>query len=214
MRRLLKFNEAKKLKSIKKDLNNIQDIKKIWQEFEDEQACDFDHFWNKILNYSNDYQNAFHRNSNNTHIEYTYELVYRGSESIYNRSDGTGGRPTPNDEVWGRRMGYIKAYVNTGGYSGGSCWDDEDNYARPYETGYSIDSEDLTICIDHILTSIIGTNHPFVKIPDLIKKLEVSGLIQEDCWTNYEYYGNSDDYNGYYITLWDLYVFLSKNHAL
>lgn len=220
MRHIKKFNEARYNNGPKitdDHIKKLSDAKDKWRKFEDDQPWEFDYFWSKIEAYYNDWNNRYN-NLDNTDVEYEMCLEnHSQTDAIYNMSDKSGGYPIPgavSDVEWRRRTGYIEAYIRTGGYSGGSCWDDDDNYARPFETDYSLEIDDLLKYIKHMLTSVIGANHPFTSIDELIEKLGKSGLIQEDDWSNMEYYGNSDDYRSYFITLWDLYVFLNKEQVL
>lgn len=86
----------------------------------------------------------------------------------------------------------IKA--NVGGTSGGSCWDTS-NPTRYTNSNVNVDLTDVLVDIisyfdEHI--SMIA----FMKIQRLAKQFE---------YTQYEYYGNSDDYVSKYILVKDLY---------
>lgn len=199
--RILRFNEAKRNK---KDMNQeyadkYAALKKSWQDFEDQNPWDFEYFWQKIEKYASDYEtrNQDARGISNGYVDFKVETM------SYDREN--------HDPDWQKRRARISAQTCTGGWSGGSCWDD--GYARPYETGNSLDMDDFLKWVGCILYHIFGKSHPFADIPELLQKLRESNLIKEDDYTNYEYYGNSDDYILYYITLWDLYQFLAKNSA-
>lgn len=79
----------------------------------------------------------------------------------------------------------------TGGYSGGSCWDDEENHARSYSEDEPTDSRRvLDIVLKHVFPNI---SH--------IQFQEVERLWIDNYDTEYEYYGNSTDYHIDYILL-------------
>ncbi len=84
---------------------------------------------------------------------------------------------------------------NTGGVSGGSCWDDSD----PQE--YYGDSKPRFTVLDLVLKKL----RPDLSYLDY--KL-VEGLIRSNTGTRYEYYGNYDDYEVEFIVLSDLYKLL------
>ena len=214
MKYLKAYNEARNPKPPVQDVDKLAELSAKWQKFEDDQPWEFDYFWNKLNAYNEDWNNRF-QNRDNTDVEYDVELVNWNDSSVYNRSDGSGGLRFNReiDKDYSKKTGFIEAYIRTGGYSGGSCWDDENNYSRPYETDYSLDVDDLIKFIEHMLGSVIGRNPVGISMSELMRKLRESNLIQEDDWSNYEYYGNSDDYRSYFITLWDLYVFLAKEQV-
>lgn len=214
MKYLKAYNEARNPKPPIQDVDKLAELSAKWQKFEDDQPWEFDYFWDKLNAYNEDWNNRF-QNRDNTDVEYDVQLVNWNDMSVYNRSDGTGGLrfDREKDKDYSRKTGFIEAYIRTGGYSGGSCWSDEDNYARPYETDYSLEVDDLIKFLEHMLGSVIGRNPVGISMSELMRKLRESNLIQEDDWSNYEYYGNSDDYRSYFITLWDLYVFLAKEQV-
>lgn len=97
---------------------------------------------------------------------------------------------------------HIKEHViysryNTGGYSGGNCWDDSE--PRYYSEDKVPDFVALDLVIKELCPDISYLN--FKKIIDLIKD-------NED--TEYEYYGNSTDYKILYLPLSELYELLNK----
>jgi hypothetical protein len=209
MKYLKPYNESHNPKLPVK--NGLSEVIAKWKKFEDDQPCEFDYFWSKLCNYSNTFQNR-----DNIYVDYDIILTNWNDSSVYNRSDGSGGLVFNHeiDKDYSKKTGYIESYIRTGGYSGGSCWDDESSYARPYETDYSLEVDDLIKFIEHILVDIIGYNPMGISMKDLMQKLKQSNLIQYDGWSNLEYYANSDDYRSYFITLWDLYVFLNKEQVL
>lgn len=193
----------KKYDQFKEDpVKKINDLKKSWQDFEDQHPWEFEYFYEKVCTYANNWQERYRPNDN---LDYEIELEsYKDVPTLPNIN---------KDPEWRKRNGSIIVKTCTGGYSGGSCWDDDANYARPYETGNRVEYEDFEKFIEHILVSIFGRNHAFADIPKLLEELRKSNLVIEDFDTNYEYYGNSDNYQMYYIKLWDLYQFLAKQGA-
>lgn len=117
---------------------------------------------------------------------------------------------------WQKRNAFIYAEVNTGGASGGSCWDGmpcyEDSGATPYE-GSQLDLHDFVYdYLNNVLESIISDYPNDKSVSELCDILYNNpSIIKEGTRTNYEYYGNYDDYSSYYITLGDLFEFLLKN---
>jgi hypothetical protein len=197
MARMKKYNDFSE-----DHIKKLGDLKKSWQDFEDQHPWEFNYFWDKIATYYNNWQDRY---KGKDELEYEIQLEsYGDAPSLPNAK---------NDADWRKRNGCIQVKANTGGYSGGSCWDDENSYARPYYTGTSVDYVDLENFLEHILVSIFGRNHAFADIPKLLEELRNSSIIHEDSNTSYEYYGNSDDYQWYEVKLWDLYQFLAKQGA-
>lgn len=91
---------------------------------------------------------------------------------------------------------FEKRYVlyhrqNTGGYSGGSCWDDSN--PRPYEVDYNDEFPILDIFLEKYAPNVTYLEY---------KKIQK--LIQDNNETEYEYYGNRTDYRVRWIVLEDL----------
>ena len=85
----------------------------------------------------------------------------------------------------------------TGGASGGSCWDTEDDAgATPYDGD---EPEDLTD-IDNIL-AVTHPDIPYMKYKQLYNKLN----IQRKTFSENEYYGNYTDYAYEYLYVKDMY---------
>lgn len=86
--------------------------------------------------------------------------------------------------------------VETGGYSGGNCWNDNRPryYAEEYDTDFKL--------LKEILYQIK---------PDITLKQfdEISECVRDNTNTEYEYYGNSTDYLIQWITLNDIEEILS-----
>ncbi len=98
---------------------------------------------------------------------------------------------------------HIKEHViygryESGGYSGGSCWDDSD--PRPY----SNDAPHDRMKVLDIVLKKIRPNTTFLEYRML------SGLIHNNSETEYEYYGNSTDWTIEYIILSELYEAIEK----
>lgn len=195
MARMKKYNEFSE-----EHIKKLNDLKKSWQDFEDQHPWEFDYFWDKIAAYANNWQDRYRDNRD---LEYEIDL-----ESSY---DDVKLPNAKNDPDFRKRNGRIRVKAKTGGVSGGSCWDSSD--PQPYETGRSVEYEDLEKFIEHILVAIFGRGHAFADIPKLLEELRKSSIVHEDYHTEYEYYGNSDDYQWYEVKLWDLYQFLAKQGA-
>ena len=181
-------------------IKKLSDLKKSWQDFEDQHPWEFDYFWDKIAAYANNWQDRYRDNSD---LEYKIDLEgYKEVPTLPNAK---------NDPDWRKRNGSITVKAKTGGVSGGSCWDSSD--PQQYETGSSVGYEDLEKFLEHILVAIFGRGHAFADIPKLLEELRKSSIVDEDYHTEYEYYGNSDDYQWYEVKLWDLYQFLAKQGA-
>jgi hypothetical protein len=120
-----------------------------------------------------------------------------------------------NSLDWKKRNVFLYAEVNTGGASGGSCWDTgDDDGAQPYD-GSSLDLNDFVFSYLKPILENILSSHANEKSPQELCQIlyNNSSIIHEDSRCNHEYYGNYDDYSCYYITLGDLYQFLSENNS-
>lgn len=98
-----------------------------------------------------------------------------------------------------RKIDFIIQHWLTGGVSGGSCWDSSD--PRPY-------TENNTPKGFEALDKILEVVCPTISF---LQYKKLSELINSASATNYEYYGNRDDYEYQYVNLKDLYDFLLKN---
>jgi hypothetical protein len=89
--------------------------------------------------------------------------------------------------------------VLAGGYSGGNCWDD----TRPdqWEESCHIIQEYKEAFIRD-LDKVLIEMYPNVGI---LQYKKILNLIKEYKYTEYEYYGNSNDYLIFYIELKELY---------
>lgn len=120
-----------------------------------------------------------------------------------------------NSLDWKKRNVFLYADVNTGGASGGSCWDTgDDDGAQPYD-GESLDLNDFLFSyLKPILENILHSHANEKSAQELCQVLYNNpSIIREDSTSDYQYYGNYDDYSCYYITLGDLYQFLSENNS-
>jgi hypothetical protein len=108
-------------------------------------------------------------------------------------------------EPWGIPV-HIKEPViymrhETGGYSGGSCWDTgDDDGAQPYTNHEPIPKFEV---LDKVL-ELLKPNITYLQYR------EVERLIHDNYETQYEYYGNSTDYVVKYIKLSELEELLNK----
>jgi hypothetical protein len=137
---------------------------------------------------------------------------YNFFTSEYGRFCPTG---LENSLDWKKRNVFFYAEVNTGGASGGSCWDTgDDDGAQPYE-GSSLDLNDFIFSyLKPIIDNILSSHANEKSAQDLCQILYNNpSIIKEDSRCNHEYYGNYDDFSCYYITLGDLYQFLSENNS-
>lgn len=116
---------------------------------------------------------------------------------------------------WKKRNVFFYAEVNTGGASGGSCWDTgEDDGAQPYY-GKELDLNDFIFSYLKPILNDILASHANEKSPEELCQILYNNpsIIKEDYRSDTQYYGNYDDYSCYYITLGDLYQFLSENNS-
>ncbi len=89
----------------------------------------------------------------------------------------------------------IGVKIKSGGVEGGSCWDD----SNPQEYHISYTLPDLT----NLVINIIGEFFPDVTLVQYTKNF--TNLVCKGEYTNYEYYGNRDDYATAYVTVESLY---------
>lgn len=101
---------------------------------------------------------------------------------------------------------FIQVKYCTGGISGGSCWDegDEDNH-RAY-TSYN-EPEEL-MQFDTILEHFCP-NVTFIQYKNLYRD-----VVETDSETEYEYYGNSTNYNIIRCSLFKLYEAMCARNLL
>ncbi len=113
-----------------------------------------------------------------------------------------------------KRNTFFYAEVNTGGFTGGNCWNEDDLYE------YSGESFEMTNFIYSYLQPILenilysqANTKTAKQLCDLILESPQVIPISEDYRTNYEYYGNSDNYECRYIRLENLFKFLAQNEG-
>ena len=90
----------------------------------------------------------------------------------------------------------IYSRYETGGYSGGSCWDDSD--PRPY-------TEDIQEDRFKVLDLVLAKLKPNITY---LQYKKIEGMIRDNEDTEQEYYGNSRDWKVEYIVLSELEKFL------
>lgn len=114
--------------------------------------------------------------------------------------------PVPSfyEEKWHSKtkpkFDFIIQYWRTGGVRGGSCWDNSD--PKPYSTTDETPKsfEDLDKILEAVYPSI-----------SFLKYKKIENLIRTGEATDYQYYGNRDDYQYRYIDLKGLFWFLTEN---
>jgi len=92
----------------------------------------------------------------------------------------------------------IYCRYETGGYSGGSCWDDSD--PQPY-------TEEPPKDRMKVLELVLKVLKPQISF---LEYRMIEGLIHDNSETEHEYYGNSTEWKIEYIKLSDLYEALAK----
>jgi hypothetical protein len=99
----------------------------------------------------------------------------------------------------------------TGGVSGGSCWDSSD--PQPYDTYTEYPKSDLLprlVCnVLKNLDILIATDSDWDYVIE-----DLQDFVREDDYTEYEYYGNYTNYNILKISLKDLYAYLIKTNLM
>ena len=170
------------------------------------------HEYSKI-SYSGVYAPYSSRGGSQYSSSVTFDV--RGSKMNFYSKDKiiSSGHPyLPDNQDWIKRNLMIMITCNTGGYSGGSCWDDSD--PQPYYEHDSIELSDFLEYLKPKLDAVLEGYANTKSSSELIELLRSDyNLVKEDSYTNYEYYGNSDDYSVMYITLYELFKFLAKNDA-
>ncbi len=95
-----------------------------------------------------------------------------------------------------------------GGYSGGNCWNDNKPTEFSYSENYNAVRKTFNEGLDSILMYLCYNITHF-------QAMEISSkLVHEFTWTEYEYYGNSSNYMGYYLILSELYEALVKENLI
>ena len=94
---------------------------------------------------------------------------------------------------------FIYVRVETGGYSGGSCWDDSD--PQPYETYETLPTD------FPVLDGLVRGIRP--NLTDTERNFMYLELVVEESYTESEYYGNSTDYMYKYVDLQKLHLYLT-----
>jgi len=148
----------------------------------------------------------------------SFEITIKGQRLHFFTSNEYGPICSPgleNSLDWKKRSVFFYAEVNTGGASGGSCWDTgDDDGAQPYD-GKELDLNDFIFSYLKPILNYILASHANEKSPEELCQILYNNpsIIKEDYRSDTQYYGNYDDYSCYYITLGDLYQFLSENNS-
>ena len=100
-------------------------------------------------------------------------------------------------------LNFVWIVHETGGVSGGSCWDDSD--PQYYSTDYDMPE---FVAFDEVLTKVVPN------LPYLHYKAICSQFVKELDYTDHEYYGNHTDYEIKYVSLCDLYTYLIDHDLL
>ena len=213
MSKYIKIFEAWKNK--KKDVvdnDSLIKMKKEWQSIEDACPWEFDYFFDKIIKYLTETDKFYDDNFSDfteCGISSPPWHYLQGMGSVEN--DYLSGENGKDVDV-AKRSCFIYIKINTGGSSGGSCYDDgDDPGSQPYDTGNYPESNYIMSYLKHILSDIFGSNNLLVNVDEISKDIAFSQIAKGLSSTSYEYYGNYDSYQGYYVTLWDIYVYLAKN---
>lgn len=111
-------------------------------------------------------------------------------------------------ESWGYYGGVdeydnVVMFTETGGASGGSCWDTEDDEGA---TRYHVDNpERREEILDDILVDISSTL-------TFLDYRKIEKMIREEVVEDYEYYGNYTSYLKESISLRDIWSVIEKYH--
>ena len=224
MKYLKKYEAARGVrgKQIKTTPDNIEEILKDYKyhcdDMDEKSPITFEQFLNGLdfsMFSKHDYQD-FNESGLNGPKDSCNNITV-GNQTIYCSYDYGPYAPKGLDKStdWCKRNSFIWAEVNTGGASGGSCWDTgDDDGAQPYD-GNSLDLHDFIYSyLKPKLQEILSTQASTKTATELCDILYNNpGIIKEDSRRNNEYYGNYDDYECYYITLEDLFKFLYENEG-
>ncbi len=222
MRYIKKF-EAKKNKkdeipnSSLPSYQRIEDYKNRCNDIDEKSEITFDQFYANldfnIFYNSRDFVDSgvYHSNTGDS-IDVNDANIYVDS-SYRGRSDAK--EITSLDE-WKKRNIFIWAEYSTGGASGGSCWDEgDDEGAVPYEGKYLGYNDFIYDWLKYILDNIFLQYAPDKTSKELCDILsQNTNIIYTSNRCNNEYYGNYDDYECYWITLEDLFIFITQNTSL
>lgn len=135
-----------------------------------------------------------------TYTNLTKEQIEKLNTKIYNKcgygEQGVYSEPFGIPDKEKRLVIYMR--YETGGVSGGSCWDDSD--PQPYSN--SDDNKDF-IALDVFLTQICP-NITFLQFR------EIERLIHSNYKTKWEYYGNQTNYEIKYIVIEEIFKYLEN----
>jgi len=218
----IKTNEALKRtrRIVPPDTSQVaQQYKQYCDDVDEFSVITFDNFINKLdlnifLNYkSEDFYNTGYNIPKVTDGISVHKI---GNFNIFSSDYGPKCPPGLEKNLdWFRRNTYIFAEVNTGGASGGSCYDGpEDPGAQDYYGG-SLDLNKFVYSYLEPKLNIILNSHANMKsareLCDILYKNPE--IISESDRTRYEYYGNYDNFSCYFITLENLFKFLNDNET-
>ncbi len=215
-----KMGRPKKIQKIEKDFSKeIEEYKDQCEQIDLGSSVTFDRFFDNLdFSVFSNYPSKFSDANILSYGQDEFKVnVKMGPVSIYSYPSDycrKNGSHLSSLMEWKKRNCFIYAEVNTGGYSGGSCWDDGDSPgAQPYQ-GESLDLHDFVyLYLKPILENILYEYHHDKSVDELCEILVNSpyDIIGEDSRYNNEYYGNGDDYSCHTITLGDLFKFLVEN---
>lgn len=209
----------------------LSSYKEVCDDIDDKSYITFDQFFDNLdfdafdpgysitnsLNYSNI---SYAASGSYNGFRGDFDINIKGSNVRFHTGyyDGTSCPVGLKSSIeWKKRNIYFYVEVDAGGASGGSCYDTgDDDGARPYD-GDSLDLHEyifvyLKMVFDKILSNY-ANNISSTELCNILYK-DPSSIIKEDSRCDSEYYGNYTNYNCYYITIGDLFEFLSKNDAL
>lgn len=214
-----KLHRSNAYKQKAKTIEYIDSLKQKWAEADEMSYVTFDEFFNKLpFNFRTPF-------SPNSDVSSCGISCPENTLSFQSLSDLIGIHYLTSDLVetpkhfkkdtdWIKRNSFLFIAVNTSGYSGGSCFNEVDEGAESYYTGKSADRGDFLKFLKVWITEILHPYPNINSIDSIIEIIDKSDSIKSGSYTDYEYYGNSDTYDCYYITLYDLWWILSQNDCL
>lgn len=131
--------------------------------------------------------------------DYSHQYRELGRKKSFHISYPNDWEPTYSWGTYDEKKNVIQAEWETGGVSGGSCWDS----SNPREYTSDNDPEELTL-LDCILESI-KPDITFLEYRQLEK-----AVIKSTSRTECEYYGNRTDYKSLTVEIEDLYNYMNK----
>lgn len=203
---------------------------KNWKEIDKIAYLDYDSFLEGIILLCSDYNSSFRKkerklNSKKIHTDSIEFGIPKTSISdryihflnkyyIYSKEFLRNSEFLVKDNL--EKFTIIYYEVKTGGVAGGNCYSESDDVLYDYDTDERVDG-------DHFLDILISLLEYVDKESKVVsvdlkylnnRKNELRSFFREDSRTNYEYYGNYDNYEIMYIYVWDIYEFLVKERIL